>query len=473
MSLAGVVSSPPSGGARSTVAHAGTGGVAPAATFADAVAEAVDVASATEHANSKAATPAPEGRDATTPAAADTHTDTGALASLISSASPAPTPGEVGPGSAALHTAATQAASAQGATADSTAATDAPADDPPATAVEGPTGQDLTAVAAAPIVAATPAPGPATAAPVSAASARGEAAPLPATSATAPAAPAGQTPSPAQPPGAGVALRPMPPRTAPNEGVAPASSIPVSPHGAQTVTLSALDIPASGDASTVPVGTSLAPAIQTTPSAMAAAASSSVPPHTGPSTAAITSFAAPSPSPAAPAAPAAPATPAPLAPQLAGTVVSLAQAPAGDHRISLTVSPENLGPVTVRAHIDGGVVRIELHAPTEAGREAVRAILTDLRRDLAGAAPQASLTLATGDAASGGTSSNHSGGGPAQTGGAQTGGSPAQSGSGQAQAGADRRSTTSGSRRTDLTDLPGGSIHSPAHVSPAGIDIFA
>ncbi|MGG1909129.1 hypothetical protein AB1285_18715 [Microbacterium sp. NRRL B-14842] len=67
----------------------------------------------------------------------------------------------------------------------------------------------------------------------------------------------------------------------------------------------------------------------------------------------------------------------------------LAQAPDGDHRITLTVSPENLGPVTVRALIAGSTIRIELHAPGELGRDALRAILGDLRRDLAIAAPQA------------------------------------------------------------------------------------
>jgi flagellar hook-length control protein FliK len=100
---------------------------------------------------------------------------------------------------------------------------------------------------------------------------------------------------------------------------------------------------------------------------------------------------------ATPAAAPAPARP-PLAPQLAAPVLSLVQAADGDHRITVTVSPEDLGPVTVRAHISGDGLRIELAAPSEAGRDAIRHILADLRRDLAAVAPHATLTLAAGDA---------------------------------------------------------------------------
>ncbi|WP_367646005.1 flagellar hook-length control protein FliK [Paenarthrobacter ureafaciens] len=50
--------------------------------------------------------------------------------------------------------------------------------------------------------------------------------------------------------------------------------------------------------------------------------------------------------------------------------------------MTLRVSPEDLGPLTVRAHIDGGGVRIELFAAGDAGREAVRHVLPELRRGL-------------------------------------------------------------------------------------------
>ena len=89
-----------------------------------------------------------------------------------------------------------------------------------------------------------------------------------------------------------------------------------------------------------------------------------------------------------------------LLPQLAAPVIALARSPQGEHSITLTVTPENLGPVTVRAHISGSSIRLELHAPSDAGREALRVILTDLRRDLSAAAPGASVDLSARDTTS-------------------------------------------------------------------------
>lgn len=81
-------------------------------------------------------------------------------------------------------------------------------------------------------------------------------------------------------------------------------------------------------------------------------------------------------------------------------MIALARSPQGEHSITLTVTPENLGPVTVRAHISGSSIRLELHAPSDAGREALRVILADLRRDLSAAAPGASVDLSARDATS-------------------------------------------------------------------------
>ncbi|MFE4465070.1 flagellar hook-length control protein FliK [Oerskovia sp. NPDC056781] len=92
----------------------------------------------------------------------------------------------------------------------------------------------------------------------------------------------------------------------------------------------------------------------------------------------------------------APATPqaAPtLHAQVSGPVFQLLDAGDGDHVLTLSVTPDNLGPVTVRAHIAGGELRIELFAPHDAGREALRALAAELRRDLAGIAPTASLSV--------------------------------------------------------------------------------
>lgn len=100
-------------------------------------------------------------------------------------------------------------------------------------------------------------------------------------------------------------------------------------------------------------------------------------------------------SPAAPgtAMPAFDAEPARLLPQVSGPLFSLASAAPGSHVMTLKLSPEDLGPLTVRAHIEGAAVRIELFAPGEAGREAVRGILPELRRGLGESGFGASLDL--------------------------------------------------------------------------------
>jgi Meckel syndrome type 1 protein len=93
------------------------------------------------------------------------------------------------------------------------------------------------------------------------------------------------------------------------------------------------------------------------------------------------------------ASPQAPHYAAPLQSQLAKPLFTLVGAPQGQHIMTLKVSPEDLGPLTVRAQIDAAGVRIELFAPGDAGREAVRGILPELRRELHGAGFGASLDL--------------------------------------------------------------------------------
>jgi hypothetical protein len=104
--------------------------------------------------------------------------------------------------------------------------------------------------------------------------------------------------------------------------------------------------------------------------------------------------------------PALPAAPL-LQPQLAKPLFTLVGAPHGQHVMTLKVSPEDLGPLTVRAQIDAAGVRIELFAPGEAGREAVRGILPELRKELNDAGFGATLNLSD---RSGPASSGHSGG---------------------------------------------------------------
>lgn len=70
--------------------------------------------------------------------------------------------------------------------------------------------------------------------------------------------------------------------------------------------------------------------------------------------------------------------------------------------MTLAVDPENLGPVTVQAHISASGVRVELFAASTDGREALRQILPDLKRDLAAAGLNASLDLSAGSQPGGG-----------------------------------------------------------------------
>jgi flagellar hook-length control protein FliK len=172
-----------------------------------------------------------------------------------------------------------------------------------------------------------------------------------------------------------------------------------------------------------------------TASAPVAVASASAPVAPAPATAApapvddaAPASAVPSPatSAAAPVVPQASATPAEapapvthttraVAAQVSPVVVSIAQRPSGTHQLTMTVNPDSLGPVTVRAHIgQGGDVRVELIGATDAGRDALRAIVTDLRRDLAAAMPHATLSIAQGAGAEAGADR----GGQAFTGGA-------------------------------------------------------
>lgn len=124
------------------------------------------------------------------------------------------------------------------------------------------------------------------------------------------------------------------------------------------------------------------------PAAAEAAAPAAVPPVSSPMP---TAPAATTASPSAPAASPAP----PLNTQLAQPLFSLAGARTGEHVMTVQVTPDNLGPVTVRAVIGGDDIRIELFSPSDGGRDALRQILTDLRRDLAGGGLAASLDLSS------------------------------------------------------------------------------
>jgi flagellar hook-length control protein FliK len=104
---------------------------------------------------------------------------------------------------------------------------------------------------------------------------------------------------------------------------------------------------------------------------------------------------------AVPAGTPAPAVPVPVpqgfAAQLVRPVFTLASAGKGEHSVTVAVNPENLGPVTVQAHISPAGIRVELFAANADGRDVLRQILPDLKRDLAGAGLNASLDLSSGN----------------------------------------------------------------------------
>jgi flagellar hook-length control protein FliK len=91
------------------------------------------------------------------------------------------------------------------------------------------------------------------------------------------------------------------------------------------------------------------------------------------------------PAPAAPASAPARTVPADVAAavrqQLTGPLVKVTQGD-GEQILVVQVRPENLGPVTVHAHVRDNAVHVELFAPSDAGRDALTQVSADLRADL-------------------------------------------------------------------------------------------
>ncbi|WAB83885.1 flagellar hook-length control protein FliK [Microcella daejeonensis] len=204
----------------------------------------------------------------------------------------------------------------------------------------------------------------------------------------APGAPA-TTPAAASPAGAGTAgtagspslaaapgaLAPAPAAVAPT---APAGSTASGAPGQQTPTAPLASLPtATADGDPLAPAPGAAGSAATSPSALPALAPAA--PATAPPP-------APPASGAAPASPPAPVPAAPLSPQLAPAMLGIRSAGPGSHTVTVSITPEHLGPVTIRAVVDADGIRLELIAPTDAAREAVRAAMPDLRRDLGEAA---------------------------------------------------------------------------------------
>lgn len=160
-----------------------------------------------------------------------------------------------------------------------------------------------------------------------------------------------------------------------------------------------------------------------------------------------------------------------VAAQVAPVVVSIAQRPSGTHQLTMTVNPDSLGPVTIRAHISAaGDVRVELSGATDAGRDALRTILVDLRRDLAAVMPHATLSVGGAPDASG-DRGGQSGAGSAAT--DQSGTREGSARDGGAREGGDR--VRSGLRTDgDLDPSTPRLIQTTPHAGlGAGLDIFA
>ncbi|MDQ0737097.1 flagellar hook-length control protein FliK [Arthrobacter agilis] len=91
---------------------------------------------------------------------------------------------------------------------------------------------------------------------------------------------------------------------------------------------------------------------------------------------------------------------APLPRQLGGPAFALAQAaagaPGGTSTITVTVAPDDLGPITIRASLSPDGARIEFFSATDGGREALKQALPDLRREASSSGLSASLDLGTG-----------------------------------------------------------------------------
>jgi flagellar hook-length control protein FliK len=234
------------------------------------------------------------------------------------------------------------------------------------------------ASAAAPATTATTATSTATAAPA-AATATPTATPM-----TTPAAPplAGTAPAIADLPrdaGLTVVLDPTP---APAAGpVVPAADADatVSTDAARTTDLVAAPAPAFGDSpdtgsdgTTGDPETGMAAPAEPTP----AADTDSLVTVSGP--ASVT--------PADPVAEAAPAAPAgddaPVATQLGRQFAVLRNAPDGSQTMTVVITPETLGPVTVQVTVTDGSLDLTLHGASEAGRHALLDALPELRREL-------------------------------------------------------------------------------------------
>jgi flagellar hook-length control protein FliK len=111
-----------------------------------------------------------------------------------------------------------------------------------------------------------------------------------------------------------------------------------------------------------------------------------VPPQPPQLTSAVTAGTAPNQSPAVPQPP--------VAAQVAVVLTPLRKGPDGVHRMTIQLSPGDLGPVSIVAEVRDGAIAVQLAGGSEAARAALQAALPDLRQDLRDAGfAQCSLDL--------------------------------------------------------------------------------
>lgn len=91
----------------------------------------------------------------------------------------------------------------------------------------------------------------------------------------------------------------------------------------------------------------------------------------------------------------------PLPQQISAPVHSFVVDPDGDHTLVIKLAPEHLGPMTVKATIENGQTRVELIAPNDTSKEAIRSHIGEIRRDLAVSGLSAVVNVTTEPAATG------------------------------------------------------------------------
>jgi flagellar hook-length control protein FliK len=152
---------------------------------------------------------------------------------------------------------------------------------------------------------------------------------------------------------------------------------------AVTTDLLAAPAPAPGDApDTGSDGTAGAPASSTpaTAEATPAADTDSVVTLSGPAAVTPVALVAEAAAAAAPA-----GNDAPVSTQLGRQFAVLRNAPDGSQTMTVVITPESLGPVTVQVTVTDGTLDLTLHGAHEAGRHALLDALPELRRELEGA----------------------------------------------------------------------------------------